>query len=53
MLESIGNTQPTDTAGREALYHQYQAFDAIIGTMEQYRDAAEAILALEESEEID
>lgn len=55
ILESIGNTIPQDTEGREKLYFQFNGLQDVIGTMRSYVDAAKAILESREKpkEELD
>lgn len=53
MLESIGNTLPTQTAEREALYHRYNALNDLLGIMQSYVDASEAILNLNKESDFD
>lgn len=53
LLESIGNTKPEDSAEREALYFRYTALNDLLGIMQSYSDAAEAILKLRDTEELD
>jgi hypothetical protein len=50
ILESIGNTLPTSRDERESLYLRYNALNDVLGTMQSYVDAAEAIQNLSESE---
>ena len=42
-LESILNTKPEDTKARENLYFQLNGLRDLLGTMQSYADAAEAI----------
>lgn len=50
LLESIGNTLPDEREHRENLYFRYQALNDLLGIMQSYVDASEAILKLTESE---
>ncbi len=51
ILESIANTKPEERATRETLYHQLNGLSDVLGTMQSYVDAAEAILKLKETEQ--
>lgn len=42
-LETIGQTKPDETTKREQLYDQFRAVDDLLGIMQSYVDAAEAI----------
>jgi hypothetical protein len=47
-LACIGNTAPEDTRGREVLYYRHQGIVDLVGTLEQYKLAAEHILTQRE-----
>jgi hypothetical protein len=54
ILECIANTEPTDTARRELLYHQFNGLVEVLRTMQQYVDHAENVkLRRAEQEDID
>lgn len=43
ILECIANTNPLETTKRENLYFQFNGLSEVLGTMQSYVDAAEAI----------
>ena len=49
ILDSITQTKPEQTAERERLYFSYRAIDDLLGTMQSYVDASNAIQANTES----
>lgn len=51
LLECIGNTIPEASTERETLYLRYNALNELLGTMQSYVDAAEAILEENEQKE--
>lgn len=42
-LETIGQTKPDENIKRERLYDQFRAVDDLLGIMQSYVDAADAI----------
>lgn len=42
-LETIGQTKPGETDRREKLYNQFRAVDDLLGIMQSYVDATNAI----------
>lgn len=49
ILDSITQTKPEQTSERERLYFSYRAIDDLLGTMQSYVDASNAIQANTES----
>ena len=49
ILDSITQTKPEQNAERERLYFSYRAIDDLLGTMQSYVDASNAIQATTES----
>lgn len=49
ILDSITQTKPEQTEERERLYFSYRAIDDLLGTMQSYVDASNAIQSNNES----
>jgi len=43
VLESITQTKPDQAQERESLYYQHKALDDLLGIMQSYSDASQAI----------
>lgn len=50
ILEGIAQSKPEQHDERERLYYQFKAVEDVIGIMQSYKDAAEAIRQKNESE---